>query len=132
MTLLGERLKPTAPIDPEKLERWVTDLESEKFAVLERACQELTALGAVAAPALRRAVAKTPPLEVRLRIGQLLDSQIYRPLSGEPLRLVRAIAVLEGVDTPESRQLLQALAKGAPGAWLTEEANAACRRLALR
>jgi hypothetical protein len=53
-------------------------------------------------------------------------------MAGEPLRTLRAVAVLERAGTPESRRLLETLAEGVPGAWLTREAKAACDRLGLR
>jgi hypothetical protein len=51
---------------------------------------------------------------------------------GQPelLRGVRAVEVLERAGTPEARQLLAALAGGAPGALLTREAAASLQRLA--
>jgi hypothetical protein len=48
------------------------------------------------------------------------------------LQVLRALAVLERVGTPVARRLLEALAGGAPGVRLTEEAQAALRRLAKR
>jgi hypothetical protein len=50
-------------------------------------------------------------------------------MSGEALRTVRAIEVLERTATPEACKLLRELAKGAPGARLTREAAAALKRL---
>ena len=45
------------------------------------------------------------------------------------VRALRAAEVLEHIGTPEARQVLEALAKGAPGHRLTEAAAAALRRL---
>jgi hypothetical protein len=50
--------------------------------------------------------------------------------SGEWVRAVRAVAVLEQIGTPEARQVLEALARGAPDALLTQDAQAALGRLA--
>ena len=47
----------------------------------------------------------------------------------ERLRIQRAVMVLEQIGTPEARQLLEKLSKGAEGALLTEEARAALKRL---
>jgi hypothetical protein len=49
--------------------------------------------------------------------------------SNEELRIVRAIEALENLGTPEARQLLETLAKGAPGTTQTKEANASLQRL---
>jgi len=46
---------------------------------------------------------------------------MYRPL--------RALEVLEHLDSPDARRLLRRLADGNPNALLTEEARVALRRL---
>lgn len=48
------------------------------------------------------------------------------------LQLLRAVEVLEQIDTPEARRLLAELAQGAAAARLTQEAKAALERLEKR
>ena len=48
--------------------------------------------------------------------------------SPEQLRVIRALEALERCGTAEARAVLSALAKGAEGAYVTEEAQAALRR----
>jgi hypothetical protein len=48
------------------------------------------------------------------------------------LRTLRALQVVESVGTPEARELLESLARGAPYARLTREAKASLSRLAKR
>jgi hypothetical protein len=69
-------------------------------------------------------------LEARRRAEMLLARLSGGPLAPEQLRLVRAVEALEMANTPEARQLLEALAKGAPGVLSTREAQAALERLA--
>jgi hypothetical protein len=56
-----------------------------------------------------------------------LQAQYATP---ERARAVKAVGVLEDMGTPEARQLLDKLSKGAAGAGLTTEAKAALDRLA--
>src|SRR5262249_20943196 len=120
-----------ARADP-KIEQLVTDLDSDKFQVRTAATAQLKALGELAEPALRRALAGDPSAEVRRRVEQLLEKvQEWAP-PPERLREVRAVDVLERAATPEARKLLHELAKGAPEARLTREARAALDRLAKR
>jgi hypothetical protein len=78
---------------------------------------------------LQKTLAGNPPLEVRRRVEQLLGK-----LETSPRRLqkLRAVEVLEHIATPEARELLRILAKGAPEARVTQEAKASLERLAQR
>src|SRR5262249_22206725 len=126
---LKARLKPAAPVDPARLARLVADLNHDKFKERERATKELEALGELAAPALRKALATGPSAETKQRATQLLLRFEIPVTAAELLRSVRAIEVLERIGNPEARQLLQSLAKGADEARLTWEAKAALKRL---
>ena len=73
--------------------------------------------------------------EVRRRILDILKTPKPGPgfvLGGEPLRAVRAVAVLARVGTPEARKLLRELAGGAKNALATRTAQAVLRQLDLR
>jgi hypothetical protein len=130
---LGERLKPAVRVDPQKIQHWLDDLESEKFAVRQEAAANLLKIaGEQAVPALQKVLKSSPPLETRKRVEELLDRLTGGTLSTEQLRLVRAVEALERMGTPEARQLLQTLAQGAPGALPTREAQAALDRMAGR
>jgi hypothetical protein len=56
---------------------------------------------------------------------KLLTSLNDSGSSGELLRQDRALELLERLGTPDARRRLEALASGAPRAWLTREAQAA-------
>jgi len=96
--------------------------------VRDRAFKELSDQGHHVGPALRAALDTKPPAEARNRIEQLLARIVGPPSAGEPLRILRALAVLEAKSTPAAKDLLRELADGAPEAWLTQEAKAALRR----
>jgi hypothetical protein len=58
-------------------------------------------------------------------------ARLEEPLpSGERLRSHRALAVLEYLGTPQAREVLTALGRGAPEVFVTREARAAAERLA--
>lgn len=129
LALLKKHLHPVKPADPQRLSRLLADLDSDEFAVREKAQAELEQLRELAEPALRKALANKPTLEVRRRALAVLD-QLREPITRpESLRTRRAVAVLEDIGTAAARRLLEDLAKGAPEARLTREAKAALQRL---
>jgi hypothetical protein len=109
---------------PDQVSRLIRDLDSGHFAVRQKAGRTLEALADLAEAPLRQALAKRPSLEVRRRIEALL-AQLPRTR----WRAVRAVAVLEHMNMPQARTCLAALAKGAPGVRLTEEARDTLERL---
>jgi WD40 repeat protein len=130
VAFLQKRLRPAHAPNAKRIARLIDDLDSRNFAARERATQELEALGEAAEPALRRSLQKRPSLEFRRRVERVLVS-LALP-SGDGLRALRAIEVLERIDTPEAKKLLAALARGAVEARLTHEAKASLERLAKR
>src|SRR5262249_23559723 len=112
--------------------QWIAELDSDTFAVREKANEELEKLGDAVAGELRQALRSPPSLEARRRLEALLDKVQGALVAGERLRSVRAVETLEQIGTPEARQLLESLAKGAPGARLTQEATESFQRLKSR
>jgi hypothetical protein len=53
-------------------------------------------------------------------------------LSPERVAELRAFEALELMGTPDAKQVLEEIAKGAPGAWRTIEAKAVLTRLRVR
>jgi RNA polymerase sigma factor (sigma-70 family) len=129
--LCRRHLEPVAPADAKRVARLIAALDSDEFEARQRSVRELEDLGDLAATACRQALAARPSAEARRHLLALRARQAAeaRNPSGERLRLLRALEALELAATDEARQLLAALAKGAPGAWLTEEAQAALTRL---
>jgi RNA polymerase sigma factor (sigma-70 family) len=130
---LQRQLPPAKGPDPERLRQLINDLESNQFAVRDRASTELIKLGELAEPALRKRLEAGPPLETRQRIDQVLGKLAGGQLPSEDvLRQLRAVEVLERTGTADARKALEALAGGADGARLTREAKASLTRLARR
>jgi hypothetical protein len=125
---LKERLRPVAALDAKRVDRLLSELDSDDFATRERAAKELEGLGERAEPALRKALTGEPSAELRQRAEGLLE-KLDLARSPEQLRGVRAVEVLEQLGTEEARKLLQELANGEPAARLTREATAALGRL---
>jgi WD40 repeat protein len=132
LALFRTRLKPAQPADSGRLQKLVEDLDSQQFAVRNAANKELEGLGDLAADALRQVVEKTSSLELRRRAQSLLEKLRGPITSSEALRALRAVAVLEDMATLDAQQHLKLLSRGAPGARLTEEAQAALQRHGLR
>ena len=123
-----ERLKP-ATVGAAHVERLLANLNSDDFVVRAKATSELAKLGKSVQPALRRLLNRPPSEEVRRRAGDLLARLERDPPSVEFLLAVRATAILEIVGTPTAHDALKALAKGAQGAPLTEQARASLQQL---
>ena len=87
--------------------------------------RELENMGDVAMPAIQKALAGNPSLELKKRLESLLEN-----FSGaQRLRTLRAVQVLEQIGTASSQALLERLAAGVDSL-LTREAKAALERLA--
>jgi RNA polymerase sigma factor (sigma-70 family) len=123
---LREHLPPVQPVDPAKLKQLLAELGAGPFKVREKAEAELLKLGAAAEPALRKFLEGEVTDEGRERAERIVETLMA---SLEWLRAMRAVAALEYGATPEARQVLEALGKGAPDALLTREARTALARL---
>ena len=126
---LKERLRPAVPADPKQIAKLIRDLDNDDFNVRQEATEALEKLDDQARPALEEVLASPPSAEVNRRAEDLLHRVGIAIKAPELLRAVRAIEVLEASGAPEAEQLLKDLARGAPAARLTQEAQAALARL---
>jgi WD40 repeat protein len=129
---IADRLKG---LDLKRIARLIEDLDSDKFAVRERASQELEQLGAGAVPSLKRALEGKPSLEVRSRATKLLNK--LAPQGGvggitDDLLMHRVIEVLEHVGTPEAMGVLKEIAQGKGSRSVLLQAKLTLNRLARR
>lgn len=127
---LRQHLKPPAAVSARGYERLIADLDSDSFKWREKAQLELRKIGYRAEPYLRRTLKNPPSLEAALRIQKLLRR--LEEWTPRRLQLVRAIDVLEHLDTPQAQRFMKALGGGPPGTQLTREAHAAYRRMVRR
>jgi WD40 repeat protein len=129
--LLATHFRPL-PADA-KLTALIDDLDSDKSERREEAARQIRTYGAKAEPALRRTLTKAPSLEIRRRIENLLaeiaPAPLHLPLSGDRLRGVRAIEVLERAGNVAARSLLQSWSEQTQDVHLAIEARLALERL---
>jgi WD40 domain-containing protein len=133
VALLRRELKPApaAPTDAE-LDRLFADLDSDDFATREKASGRLAEFAESAVPGVRKRLAKAPSEEARRRAEDFLARFDPATLKPDHLRRLRAVELLEGIATPQAREVLSELAKGGAGAPLTRDAAAAVERLRRR
>lgn len=130
LRLFQENLREVREADTEPIRRRLRELEDRRFAVRQRATQELEQTPAEWAFLLRQALMAGPDLELRRRLEAVREVASVNAYSAETVRSLRAVAVLERIGDPEARALLRRLAVGLPDAPLTQQAQAALRRLA--
>src|SRR5262249_37440681 len=104
---------------------WIASLGGAKFNERESAQRELEWAGIAAVPALKKALADSPPAEVRRRIEFLLSRLSPDKPSPVELQAIRGIEALQRIGTPAAREIVADAASGAPGAFLTRAAKAA-------
>jgi WD40 repeat protein len=117
-----------------KVAGWVKELGSDDFTGREAATKALLSQGIRALPAVQDAAARSKSPEIRARAAEILDKFTAKGvripahgLTGDTLRLVRAVQVLEDVGGPEAKALLKVISGlgGRAGA----EAEAALKRM---
>ncbi len=132
VAFLKARLRPVAPIAPQRLDKLLADLDDKQFAVRHQAEQALEKLGDLAAQAIKDNLALSPTLERTRRLHRLAKKLDALEVTTEVLQTLRAIEVLEMIGTADARQVLVSLSKGAAGHRITEEARAALDQMAQR
>jgi RNA polymerase sigma factor (sigma-70 family) len=131
--LLTARFRAPTTADDPALAALVKDLDSDVFATREEAARKLRGYGAKAEAALRRELAGAPSLEMKRRAESVLialpQPVLRLPLTGEDLRGLRAIEVLERLSDAGAGELLQAWAEQTDNGRLAAEARVAVRQL---
>jgi WD40 repeat protein len=119
------------PIDagPQRVDRLIADLDSDKFPVRHEATKALEEIGEPAVSLLKQSAAKPPSEEMRRRIDHLLRHIAAGILHPSTLRTLRALEVLEAIGTPDAISVIEKIAAGTPTALITEDAEASLERL---
>jgi RNA polymerase sigma factor (sigma-70 family) len=130
-SFLRDRVVPTAlkPDERRLLTTLIRQLDDDEPAKRDAASAALERAGARAEPVLREALERGPSAEVRVRVEKLLAALVVLVPTGEELRQLRAIEVLEKLGTPEARKLLETLAAGEPRSQRTRAARDALNHL---
>jgi hypothetical protein len=131
VAFLKTKLQPLTVPPAQEIASLIANLGSETYSKRQEAQALLAKIGDPTIPALREALANRPTLEQRRRLEKLIEELDSPRLSGDRLRLFRALEVLEHIATTDAQQLLIDLAKGAPTARFTREARDSLERLAL-
>ncbi len=131
IALLTGALRPVRAADLAVLDRIFRDLDDEDAGVRDNASDDLQQLGEGAIGGVRERLAKATLTEVRRRAERFLSPFARAPvMTPERLRVERALEVLAAVNTPAVRKLVETLAGGAAGTWMTEAVRSTLGRLA--
>lgn len=127
VSFLDQRLQPARGATPEQVASLITDLRHENDEVRNKAMRELMGLHLIAKQSLQDGlkVESIPAVRRRIeRLLELLDTRTLHFYSERGLcQQASAMSVLGRVRTPKANELLQRLANGADGAFITERAR---------
>ncbi len=128
---LATRLRQVADLEARAAPA-LARLDDADFETREKASADLVAFGAGVRPVLEMALAARPSPEKRVRIEAILQmfpetNPALTRFNGS--RMQSAMRLLERMATPESRQVLETVAKAPAESLLAREAEAALQRL---
>src|ERR1043165_5846536 len=126
---LRGKVRPVAPIKPERIPQLIQELKSHQETVKQAARRELEQLADVAEVPLRRILQASNDRKLRKTVTEELHQIENRKPSLEELRMLRSVEVLETIASTDAQKLLEKLSAGEPAARFTKEANSALRRL---
>jgi WD40 repeat protein len=126
LALLTKHVQPVPPGDSARLEKLVADLQNASSGVRRKAMTELRKHGEAALGALTQ----IPQAQRNHQsVNVLMNKLEMLHATPERARALKAVQVLEQIGTPEAKQLLDKLAKGAAGTKLTVAAKTALEHL---
>lgn len=132
VAFLATELKPVEGVDAARVRGWIKDLDNDRFVVREAARLELEKQGDRIKALLEEGLKDKPSAEVRRALTDLLGSAQGRTLTGEQLRVVRAVDVLERIGGADATAALKKLTAGAGEDFTTRQARLALERMGVK
>jgi hypothetical protein len=131
LPLVTKQLQALAVLDDstERIAKLIGELDSDDFAVRDRAAKELGKIGRSAEGALRKALASSPSVEAKQRLETLLRSAVADAPSAERLQAERAIESLEWAASDDVRKFLDQLGKDSKNRWLKDAVADSLKRM---
>lgn len=126
---IRERTQPAKGPGRERIRRWLTELDNDRFPIREAATKGLLTLGPSVLPVLKEHLLTKLSPEARERIEKLVEKLLVQPFPPEELRAARVVEILERIGTVEARAVLERLRSGDPDAILTTLASGALNRM---
>ena len=128
--LVRESVKPVEAPAEADVAKLIADLDAPAYRRREAATRRLEAMADRVLPAVVKALGSPISEEVQDRLRRVRGTvpDDAKPLPPWAATAGRVIALLEHAGTPDARKLLEELAAGAPGAWLTREAQESLAR----
>jgi WD40 repeat protein len=122
--MLRVKLRPAAPLSETDIGRLIRSLDADDYRSRDKAAAGLLAAGRRVLPWLKAAKLTSPEGIAR---QAALEQRLAAGLTPNELRQVRGIEVLEQINTPAARKLIDQLTTGDPAAVATEEARRSIR-----
>jgi WD40 repeat protein len=129
VTFFSSRLLPVAPCDSQEALDTIRRLDNHDFRVRRLASQKLVDMDEPALPFLEAALQQAPSLHMRRSLSEIISRIESDDPSPRQLQTLRAITILETLDTSKAVSILRRLAKGSPRGTATREASAALARI---
>jgi WD40 repeat protein len=121
--------QPSPASRDRKIGQWIEDLDNDRFEVRENASKELAQTADLAEAALRRALAKALSAEARRRATRLLGRLLSAVPHPSTLATVRSLEVLEMINTPAARRLIEELFRDSGDPIRKREAEQTLKRM---
>jgi WD40 repeat protein len=126
---LKQRLLSRQSPSAAQFRQWLADLDSEQFAIRQKASAVLGNHARLASPLLKQALDRKPSLEMHQRIQALLRKAESDPFTQEDIRDLRAVEILEHIGSQAALQVLQAVTEAHYDPLVATAAKAASTRL---